>query len=148
MKLVNTKIQLNSALILVGLVFFVPSPRQAHYSIVFTVRPSLACIWSRILRPSASKTAKELHREMEWDFCTPLILLYPLIFLMDQVSESELEIIPSFILYDQTYRVRGILDPSSMNPSQQIFFLCLHLTPIMFLLLVLYLPLPYPIIFP
>ena len=73
MKLVNTKIQLNSALILVGLVFFVPSPRQAHYSIVFTVRPSLACIWSRILRPSASKTAKGMHREMEWDFCTPLL---------------------------------------------------------------------------
>lgn len=39
---------------------------------------------------------------------------------MDQVSESELEIIPSFILCDQTYRIRGILDPSSMNPSQQL----------------------------
>ena len=39
---------------------------------------------------------------------------------MDQVSESELEIIPSFILYDQTYRKRGILDPNSMNRSQQI----------------------------
>jgi len=69
---VNTKIQLNRAKILGGLVFFVPSPCQAHYSIVITVRPSLACIWSRILRPSASKTAKGLHREMEWDFCTPL----------------------------------------------------------------------------
>lgn len=44
------------------------------------------------------KTGKELHREMELDFSTPYF-----IFLIDQVRESELEIIPSgFVLYDQT----------------------------------------------
>lgn len=64
MKLVNTKIQLNSALILVGLVFFVPSPRQADYSIVFKS--------SLYLVPHSQAIGKELNREMELDFCTPL----------------------------------------------------------------------------
>lgn len=73
MKLVNTKIQLNNALILVGLVFFLLSQHQAHYSIVFTVRPSLACIWSRILRPSASiKQGRNCIGRWNWISVPPI----------------------------------------------------------------------------
>lgn len=63
---------------------------------------------------------------MELDFCTPYF-----IFLMDQVSESELEIIPSFVLLWPNIAYTRIMDPSSMNPSQQmshVFLIYLHLT--------------------
>lgn len=105
MKLANIKIQLSSALILVGLVFFCSqsAPSALLYRFHRATKSSLYLVpHSQAI--GKYKTGKELHREMELDFCTPYF-----IFLMDQVSESELEIIPSgFVLYDQRYCIRAL----------------------------------------
>lgn len=105
MKLANIKIQLSSALILVGLVCFCPqsAPSALLYRFHRATKSSLYLVpHSQAI--DKYKTGKELHREMELDFCTPYF-----IFLMDQVSESELEITPSgFVLYDQTYCIRAL----------------------------------------